>query len=84
MGEEFVTPKNQEANHPILSMMEDYAADLKQQNMLARFGQRRHLLQVEAPVKNVPGTPEYVGSDKCRSCHKTSVAKAAMGLEAST
>jgi hypothetical protein len=67
MGEEFLTPKGQEAEQPILRLMEEYTRELKKDNYLARYGQTKHDLQVAAP----PAMPKYVGSEACKKCHES-------------
>jgi hypothetical protein len=80
LTEDFLTPKDQEENHPIGKLMADYTAELKKDNYLGRYGQVKHLLQAMAPVleggkplKDNKGalTPRYVGSFTCRRCHKS-------------
>jgi hypothetical protein len=74
MGEEYMTPPNQEANHPITKMMEDYTRDLQKNNYLARYGQKNHLLQAMQPVPGLRnpenGVPTYIGSKACGKCHE--------------
>src|SRR5262249_20213513 len=73
MGEEYMTPKEQEENHPIIQMMEDYTRELKDKDYLALYGQRKHTLQAmqrAAGLKNGgEETPIYVGSERCGDCH---------------
>ncbi len=75
MGEEYMTPPEQEDNHPIIQMMEDYTRELKDKNYLARYGQSKHLLQVLQPVADLDnpgdGKPVYIGSEACRTCHRS-------------
>jgi hypothetical protein len=75
MGEEYMTPKEQEENHPIIKMMEDYTRELKDKNYLARYGQSKHLLQAMQAVAGLGqpgnGTPTYIGSEGCRGCHRS-------------
>jgi hypothetical protein len=72
LGEEYMTPAEEEANHPIVKLMERYTRELKDGKYLQMYGQRKHLLQAMAPVADLdkPGTPTYVGSAKCQACHK--------------
>jgi hypothetical protein len=78
MGEEYMTPEEQEENHPIIKMMEDYTRELKKDNYLARYGQSQHLLQAMPPVaglrKGGDETPTYVGSEVCGDCHEKAYA----------
>jgi hypothetical protein len=73
MGIEYVTPKNLEADHPIIKMMEEYTVELKKENYLGKYGQSKHVLQAMEPVKNLKnpenGVPTYVGSQACAKCH---------------
>jgi hypothetical protein len=71
MTEEFVTPKGEQDGHPIGKLMEEYTRELRDKNYLGKYGPRPHLLQAMAPVAGLarPGTPTYVGSDKCKRCH---------------
>jgi hypothetical protein len=74
MGVEYVTPKDQEAGHPIMKMMEDYTRELKKDNYLLKYGQSNHLVQAMNPVPGLRnpgnGVPEYIGSEKCKKCHE--------------
>ncbi|HEY7424770.1 MAG TPA: multiheme c-type cytochrome, partial [Gemmataceae bacterium] len=72
MGEEYMTPKEQEENHPIIQMMEDYTRELKDKNYLARYGQSKHFLQAMPEVAGLGnGKPTYIGSEGCRGCHRS-------------
>lgn len=63
LGEEYETPEGKEAGHPIMDLMENYAADVKNANFVAKQPQRKHPLQVVYP------DAKYVGSLDCRGCH---------------
>jgi 2',3'-cyclic-nucleotide 2'-phosphodiesterase (5'-nucleotidase family) len=65
MSESLQTPKEREADQPIVKLMEEYTRELRNNKYLARYGQMRHSLQVA--VKGV--TPTYIGSAKCKKCH---------------
>jgi hypothetical protein len=67
LGEEYLTPKGKEADQPILQLMEAYTRELKRDNFLAKYGQIKHELQVEAPG----AMPVYVGSERCKKCHES-------------
>jgi hypothetical protein len=73
LTEAFLTPKEWEKGHPIIELMEDYTQELKRENYLTRIEPGQHLLQAMAPVKGVrgPATPTYVGSERCKTCHKS-------------
>jgi hypothetical protein len=66
MGEEYITPAAEEQDHPILKLMEDYTAELKNEDYLAKYAQKNHPLQVVHPGKKAP---EYIGSEQCQGCH---------------
>jgi hypothetical protein len=66
MGEEYMTPAEEEKDHPIVKLMEDYTAQLKSDDYLAKYPQQKHPLQVIHPGKN---KPEFAGSDACKQCH---------------
>ena len=72
MTEDFLTPKDKEKGHPIVELMETYTKDLRDKGYLEKYGQVRHALQVMPEVEGLrnPGTVTYVGSDKCKKCHK--------------
>jgi hypothetical protein len=67
VGEEFLTPKIEEKNHPVLKIMERYQKDLKDENVLAGYIQVDHAFQVNVS-KNDP-MPHYIGSEACKKCH---------------
>jgi hypothetical protein len=73
MGEEYVTPNNpaDEKANKTLAFLEDYAAQVKARNMLARVPQRPHGDQIRMDRLNL----SYVGSDKCMGCHAGEHAK---------
>jgi hypothetical protein len=75
MSEDYLTPKEEEENHPIIKLMEDYTRELKDKNYLARYGQSKHMLQALPPVAELDepgdGKPTYVGSEACRNCHRS-------------
>jgi hypothetical protein len=66
VGEEFETPKGQEANNPILRLLDDYAAAVKNQNFLSVYPRGQHPVTLRFPQQK----PEFVGSDKCKDCHQ--------------
>jgi hypothetical protein len=75
LTEDFLTPKEKEAGHPIVKLMEEYTQELKTKDYLSRYGAVKHLSQVLPPVPGLekPGTPAdptYVGSARCAACHK--------------
>jgi hypothetical protein len=74
MGTEYATPKDREEGHPIIKMMEDYTAELKKDNYLARYGQTLHIVQALNAVEGLrnpgDGKPTYIGSEACGKCHE--------------
>jgi Cytochrome c554 and c-prime len=68
LGEEYITPKAEENDQPIGKLMEQYTKELKDQDYLAKYVQRKHPLQVPGAF---PGQqkPEFVGSEACKQCH---------------
>lgn len=65
LTEDFLTPEDKRKEHAVVQLMEEYTRTLKSENYLAKYGQRKHPMQIA-----VPGvTPTYVGSQKCKSCH---------------
>jgi hypothetical protein len=69
MGEEYMTPKGQEADQPILKLMEEYAQELQHDagkgNYLARWAAQ----QWSHPMQSAFPNAHYVGSEKCAECH---------------
>jgi hypothetical protein len=66
MGEEFITPDEKAADHPIVNLLERYTQELKREDYLSKYHQAKHPQQVEAGPKDMP---TYVGSEKCKNCH---------------
>jgi hypothetical protein len=65
---EFETPEGKEKTNELNRLLEQYAREVKDDNYLAKYKQTDHELQVYfAKEKN---RPEYVGSEKCQSCHQ--------------
>jgi hypothetical protein len=80
MSEDYLTPKERRADHPITRLMEDCTHELRGDlnkfpggAYLARAAQtaNKHGLQMLPPVPGLakPGTPTYVGSRTCKKCH---------------
>jgi len=76
LTEDFLTTKENEKAHPITELMEEYARELKTKKYLENHGRVRHSLQVMPKVPGLTRDVEvtYVGSDKCKSCHKEAYA----------
>jgi hypothetical protein len=68
----FKTPEDKAATQPIVKLLEEYTKKLKDDNYLEKFPQRSHPSQVMPAVADLdrPGEVLFVGSDKCKSCHK--------------
>jgi hypothetical protein len=71
---DYDTPEDQKANHPIAKKWEEYTRELKSKDYLAKYSQSSHTLQVMNPVQGLrkpgDGTPHYIGSEECSSCHR--------------
>jgi hypothetical protein len=66
LGEDFLTPNDAVAGHPIIAVMQQYKQELKDQNYLAKYPQVAHPNEI-AVGKGSP--PRYIGSDSCKGCH---------------
>src|SRR5262249_19830816 len=64
IGEEYETPEGKEKNNPVMALMESYARQVKQADLMAKFGRTWHPVQVSFP------NATYVGSKRCANCHK--------------
>ena len=70
MGPEFDTPKGAEKNHPVMTLLEDYADTVKTMDFLAEYGQKfrePHPTQTALAPKGVEA--KFVGSERCADCH---------------
>lgn len=71
---DYATPDDQKANHPIAKRWEEYTRELRDKNYLKEYTQSSHPLQALDPVQRLgkpgDGTPHYIGSEACASCHK--------------
>jgi hypothetical protein len=65
LGEEYMTPKDQEKNHPITKLMEEYTKQVKTDEYLGKY-QHMGLHEIQ---RKFPGA-KYVGSSACKTCHK--------------
>jgi hypothetical protein len=68
----FETPKNQEAEHPVMKVMEDYAKTIKERNFLEQFRVLRdsHPSQKDPLLIKDGVEAKYVGTDVCANCHQ--------------
>lgn len=73
LSEEYVTPADPAAEkaNRVLPLLEDYARQVKDRNLLAKVPQVPHAAQVQFPKLNL----SYVGSDRCAACHASEHAK---------
>jgi hypothetical protein len=67
LGEEFLTPKDQEKDHPITKLLEEYAKQVKSDDYLAKYP-HTGLQEIQ---RKFPGA-KFVGSSACKTCHKES------------
>jgi hypothetical protein len=65
LGEEYLTPKDEEKTHPIIKLMEEYTKELKTGDYLHKYPNNR---PIPADFKGLDA--QYVGSDKCKKCHE--------------
>jgi hypothetical protein len=67
LGEEYLTPEGPEAekDHKVLAILEEYARQVRDRNLLAKVPQVPHPAQLQARELNL----SYVGSEKCNGCH---------------
>ncbi|MDB5313594.1 MAG: cycA1 [Gemmataceae bacterium] len=73
LGEDYVTPDNPaaEKGNKALPVLEAYAKQVKDRNLLARISQLPHPAQIQAPKLNLT----YIGSEKCMGCHAAEFVK---------
>jgi hypothetical protein len=62
LGPEFETPKDKEKDHPVLKLLDYYAAKVKSEDFVKR-----------TPVRQLPGGLKYIGSQACANCHAADV-----------
>lgn len=65
MSEDYETDKDKEAANPILSILQDYAKEVKAQNFVTQVSQVKHPVALQFPNEKVT----FVGSDRCKGCH---------------
>src|SRR5262249_19309624 len=53
-----------EKPNPVLGLLEEYTQQVKRDNYLAKYPRQKHPVQLAFP------NATYVGSTKCKSCHK--------------
>ncbi len=74
LGEEFMTPPEEVAGHPIIAIMERYTAELKRDNYLGKYPQSEPSNNI-AMLGQGGKAATYVGSDSCKSCHSDAYKK---------
>jgi hypothetical protein len=67
LGEEYLTAADMVATQPILKLLEQYTANVRDRNLMKLFTDKPvlHAAQVQHPDADLT----YVGSDKCKTCH---------------
>lgn len=67
LTEEYLTLAGAEKGHAVLELLEKYALEVKDEDLLRLHTakQIQHAVQIQKPDANV----KYVGSDACKSCH---------------
>jgi 2',3'-cyclic-nucleotide 2'-phosphodiesterase (5'-nucleotidase family) len=68
MGEEFETPPEKEAGHPLLKLLQDYSDSVRDNDYLSEMARRKKLHSVQALPKHNNAT--YVGDTQCQVCHQ--------------
>jgi hypothetical protein len=74
LGEEYLTPEDQEADHPILKLMEEYTQELKHDPGTGNYLAKYAALQWSHPMQSAFANAQYVGSAKCQKCHAAAFA----------
>src|SRR5262249_15014362 len=64
IGENFETPAGKDHTNPVIALMESYAATVKKEDFLSKHPRQKHPVQIELP------NSRYVGSERCKTCHK--------------
>jgi 2',3'-cyclic-nucleotide 2'-phosphodiesterase (5'-nucleotidase family) len=70
---EFATPEGQEKGNLLNQLMEEYARDVKANDMLGKVKQKEHETQVALKAQFPKVQVEYVGSAACAACHPNAV-----------
>jgi hypothetical protein len=66
IGEEFETPENREANHPILKKYDWYAKEVRDRKFLPQFPKAPHQMEAAFPDEKI----SFVGTQACVVCHQ--------------
>lgn len=72
MAEEFETPPEKEAGHPVLKLLQDYADGVRENDYLSEMGRRKKLHSVQALPKHDKAA--YAGDAQCVACHAAEMA----------
>ena len=65
MSEDFETDRDREALNPVLKILEDYARQVKDLQLVKTVPQIAHPVQVQLPNEKVT----FIGSEQCKKCH---------------
>jgi hypothetical protein len=68
LGPEYKTPPGPDDGHPILTLYQAYAKEVKDKNFLAFYPKTNH------PIQQAFEGATYVGSEKCKECHQQAYA----------
>ena len=73
LTEDYITSAGQEAGNQVLGLLEDYALEVKRQDLLKQYVSKQilHSAQIRHPRDNL----SYAGSDSCLKCHPAEHAK---------
>ncbi len=69
MGPEFDTPKDKEAGHPVMKIMQAYADEIAEKNLAQDFGRREHESAIKLAQLKLGGKAYFAGTDRCKDCH---------------
>ena len=66
MSEEFETPPEKEAGHPVLKLLQDYSDTVRDNDYLSEMARRKKPHAVQAQFKQA----QFVGDNQCFTCHQ--------------
>lgn len=66
MAEEFETPADKEAGHPMLKLLQDYSDTVRDNDYLSEMAKRKKMHAVQAQHKDA----QFVGDTQCFTCHQ--------------
>lgn len=64
MEEKYETPAGKDSTNPVLALLDQYTREVRDKNYLANYTKTPHPIQLAFPGAT------YVGSEKCKSCHR--------------